>query len=40
MGKARAADDSDKLQTKCTPRKCFRWKYEDHLIDKCPKPPK
>ena len=23
-----------------TPRKCFRCGYEDHLIAKCPKPPK
>ena len=23
-----------------TPRKCFRYGYEDHLIAKCPKPPK
>ena len=22
------------------PRKCFRFGYEDHLIAKCPKPPK
>ena len=24
----------------CTPRKCFRCKSEDHMIAKCPKPPK
>ena len=23
-----------------TPRKCFRCGYEDHMISKCPNPPK
>ena len=24
----------------CPPRKCFRCGYEDHMITKCPKPPR
>ena len=38
--KVRAAGDSDNRQTERTPRKCFRFGSEDHLIEKCPKPPK
>ena len=39
-GKARAAGDPDKRLTECTPQKCFRCGSEDHLIAKCPNPPK
>ena len=38
--KSLAAGDSDNIQTERTPRKCFRCGSEDHLIAKCPKPPK
>ena len=38
--KYRAAGDSENRQTKRTPRKCFRCGSEDHIIVKCPKPPK
>ena len=24
----------------CTPQKCFRCESEDHMIKKCPRPPK
>ena len=37
---ARAAGDLEKRRTKRTPCKCFIYGSEDHLIDKCPKPPK
>ena len=30
----------DNRQTERTPQKCFRCGSEDHLIEKCPKPPK
>ena len=38
--KARSAGDSENRQIERTPRKCFRCGSEDHLIAKCPKPPK
>ena len=38
--KYRAAGHSDNRGTEHTPRKCFRCGYQDHLIEKCPKPPK
>ena len=38
--KARAAGDSDNIQMKRMPRKCFRCGSVDHPIEKCPKPPK
>ena len=41
-GKERAHADGD-LENRCTertPRKRFRCGSEDHLISKCPKPPK
>ena len=38
--KYRAAGDSDKQRTECTPRKVFRCGSEDNLIDKCLKSPK
>ena len=38
--KSCAAGDSDNRQTERTPQKCFRCGSEDHLIEKCPKPPK
>ena len=38
--KARAAGDSDIRRKGHTPHKCFRCGSEDHLISKCPKPPK
>ena len=28
------------MQMERTPRKCFRCGSEDHMIEKCPKPPK
>ena len=34
------AGHSDNRKTERTPRKCFRCGSEDHLIAKCPKPPK
>ena len=33
-------DALDNRQTERTPRKCFRYGSEDHLIAKFPKPPK
>ena len=39
-GKYRVAGDSDKQQTKRTTHKCFRCVSEDHIIYKCPNPPK
>ena len=38
--KSRADGDSYNRRTELTPRKLFRCGYEDHLIVKCPKPPK
>ena len=38
--KARAVDALDNIRTERTPRKCFICGSEDHLIKKCPKPPK
>ena len=38
--KACAAGDSDNRRTEGTPRKCFRCGSTEHLISKCPKPPK
>ena len=39
-GKARAVDVTSNRQMERTPWKCFRCGYEDHMITKCPKPPK
>ena len=38
--KSRTACDLDNRQTERTPRKCFRCGSKDHVISKCPKPPK
>ena len=38
--KARAVDVSSKRNSERPPRKCFRCGSEDHIIAKCPKPPK
>ena len=38
--KARAVDVSSNRSTERPPRKCFRSVSEDHMIAKCPKPPK
>ena len=38
--KARAVDVTSNRHTERLPRKCFRCGYEDHMIEKCPKPPK
>ena len=38
--KARAVDASSNRKTERTPWKCFRCGSEDHMIAKCPKPPK
>ena len=38
--KYRAAGDSDNKRTERTPRKCFRYGSEDHLIARFLKPPK
>ena len=38
--KARAVDVTHNRQMEPTPRKCFRCGSEDHMIAKCPKPPK
>ena len=38
--KSRAAADSDKRLTERTTHKNLRCESEDHLIVKCPKPPK
>ena len=35
-----AVDVSDNRRTERTPQKCFRCGSEDHMIAKCPKPPK
>ena len=34
------AGDLENRQVECTPRKCFRFGSEDHLIAKFPNPPK
>ena len=39
-GEARPDSDSDNKRMGQTPCKMFRCGYEDHLISKCPKPPK
>ena len=39
-GKSRVAGDLDNRRTEHTPRKCFRYGSEDHLIAKFLKPPK
>ena len=39
-GKSCAAGDSNKQQTECKPRKCFKCRYLDHHIAKFSKPPK
>ena len=38
--KSRAAGDSENRRMKRTPQKNFRFGSGDHLIAKCPKPPK
>ena len=38
--KDRAVDVLENRRTERTRRKCFRCGYEDHLIEKCSKPPK
>ena len=38
--KSRAVDVSSNRHTERPPRKCFRCGPEDHMIAKCPKPPK
>ena len=38
--KARAVDVSSNRNSERPPRKCFRCVSEDHMIAKCPKPPK
>ena len=38
--KARSAGTSSKKKSDCPARKCFRCGSEDHLIEKCPNPPK
>ena len=38
--KARSAGTSSNKNSDIPARKCFRCGYEDHLIAKCPKPPK
>ena len=38
--KARSAGASSNKNSDRPPRKCFRCGSEDHLIAKCPKPPK
>ena len=38
--KARSAGTSSKTNSDRPARKCFRCGFEDHLIAKCPKPPK
>ena len=40
MEKARAVDVSSNRNSERPPRKCFRYGSEDHMIAKCPKPPK
>ena len=38
--KARAVDVSSNRNSERPDQKCFRCGYEDHIIVKCPKPPK
>ena len=38
--KACAVDVSSNINSECPPRKCFRCGSENHMIEKCPKPPK
>ena len=38
--KSRAVDVSSNRNSERQPRKCFRCGSEDHIIAKCPKPPK
>ena len=38
--KARTVDVSSNINSEHPPRKCFRCVSEDHMIAKCPKPPK
>ena len=38
--KSRSAGTSSNKNSDCPARKCYRCGYEDHLIAKCPKPPK
>ena len=38
--KVRAAGDFDRQRTERTFRKCFKYRFVDHLIDKCQKPHK
>ena len=38
--KARAVDVSSNRNSERPTRKCFRCGYEDHMIAKCPKPPR
>ena len=38
--KSRVAGDLDNRCTEHIPRKCFRYGYEDHLIEKFLEPPK
>ena len=38
--KASEVDVSSNRNTERTPRKCFRCGSEDHMITKCPNPPK
>ena len=40
MEKSRAVGVSSNTSSERTPRKCYRCGYEDHMIAKCPKPPK
>ena len=40
MEKARAVDVSSNRNSESLPRKCFKCGSEDHMIAKCPKPPK
>ena len=35
-----AVDVSSNRNSEPPPRKCFRCGYEDHMIEKCPNPPK
>ena len=39
-GKAHAVDALDNRKAERTPRRCFKCVSEDHMIAKCPKPPK
>ena len=39
-GKARAVDVTSNRQMEHTLQKCFRCRFDDHMIAKCSKPPK